>query len=251
MAEWSIRFIDMDVCIEAGLVSWMRVHLDPGRFDRASLHDGVRYHETWGPAICHRMAFAPVGGYDEMFRGLGGENDDLYRRLAMMGIYHSEYPSRFISPIRHEDTERFAFREVKYKAPIQLTNQPYREAEHLLMSLQGISGDPPLKIRMPSMGQIRARVMLWNDQPSTSLPSIRPHSDGPGDWLSEPYLTRAGRNIQLSIDTSVKAAGLSMQERTSSTSYRPVLWRHAPLLAIDESWSEGIPGDLPFTPERA
>lgn len=133
-APW-ICFIDADIRIQPGWVDWMRQQLASGRFYRAAADaGGERDGETFGTVICERAAFDRIGGYDEAFRGWGGEDTDLYARLAAQpAVREADYPAHFVEPISHDDAERTQFHEVKRKDTQGRINIAYiRVKQHLL-----------------------------------------------------------------------------------------------------------------------
>lgn len=65
-SEW-LAFIDCDIRTQAGWVDWMRKALKPGCFYRAQDGDRGPDPELGGTAICRRVDFETIGGYDEVF----------------------------------------------------------------------------------------------------------------------------------------------------------------------------------------
>src|SRR5712691_10564278 len=100
MAATTARFcfIDADIKVSDGFVSWVRQHSQPRHYYRALPPD----HDIWGTCVCPADDFWSTGGYDEAFRGWGGEDDDLYMRLEDAGCRPSGFPAALIEPIRHE-----------------------------------------------------------------------------------------------------------------------------------------------------
>ncbi|MBI3903487.1 MAG: glycosyltransferase family 2 protein [Nitrosomonadales bacterium] len=101
-APW-LCFIDADVAINAGLMSWATENLRADAYHRPQPYDG----EAYGTFFCPRAAFLETEGYDEAIRGWGGEDDDFYWRLKLAGYREDSYPSCLVSPIRHGDDERY------------------------------------------------------------------------------------------------------------------------------------------------
>jgi hypothetical protein len=96
-------FIDADVLMHLELAKWLELNQKPDGFylygDRTEL-------ELFGFLIVAREHFFKVGGYDEAFTGWGGEDTDLYERLAMVGLSKSSIPKESISSISHGDELR-------------------------------------------------------------------------------------------------------------------------------------------------
>lgn len=173
-AEW-ICFIDADIRIDPEWLSWLREHVKPGVFYRAAEIAGERDKETWGTVVCQKVAFDLVGGYDEAYRGWGGEDDDLYARLALPSSHQKErsYPSRFVSPISHDNDERTKFHQIKNKELQSKVNQYYREAKWYLM--ESFGSDIPLNVRQALMLQIANKFRSAAQEcPEVSVRALRP-----------------------------------------------------------------------------
>lgn len=131
-----ICFVDADIRTRNDWVDWMKQNLDPSFFYRAALKDGYRDLETYGTVICPRKAFTSIDGYDEVFSGWGGEDDDLYTRLsALGGVAEATYPHVFVEPIHHDDAERTLFHDIKNKKLQGLINTAYIETKKYLFSI--------------------------------------------------------------------------------------------------------------------
>ena len=99
-------FIDADIRVKSGFTAWLLANQQADAYYKASPIHGARDKETWGSVMCGREAFQNIGGYDEAFRGWGGEDDALYSRLAGAGYSELGYPSEFVAAISHTDQER-------------------------------------------------------------------------------------------------------------------------------------------------
>jgi glycosyltransferase involved in cell wall biosynthesis len=91
-------FIDSDVVIYQDLGEWLKRNIDPMRF---YLYPVQRERELSGFAMMAREQFLRIGGYDEAFRGWGGEDKDLYERLQSIGLIEFFVPKNSISSIPH------------------------------------------------------------------------------------------------------------------------------------------------------
>lgn len=103
-APW-IVFMDADVLVAPEFSKWLEQRRDPDCFycnDRA-------VPELSGSFVCTTRSFKAAGGYDENFRGWGGEDSDLYRRLEQAGSTKAQIPAALWAPIPHDDAMRFAF----------------------------------------------------------------------------------------------------------------------------------------------
>ncbi len=164
--EW-ICFIDADIRVDPAWLDWIRGNLQSGHFYRAAKIQGVRQKETWGTVICQKTAFQQISGYDEVFRGWGGEDDDLYFRLVENADQlESAYPAHFISAISHDDEERTKFHQEKNKELQMVVNRYYRNTKHFLM------GDS----RMELPASIRESLMLQiSDGVKRAFEKEQPH----------------------------------------------------------------------------
>ena len=104
-----VCFIDADVRLQAGFAAWLN---EPRRAN--GIYRALSGAMTsWGTMICRTDAFLAVGGYDEVIRGWGGEDDDLYLRMREAGGVDAEIPPELLDPIEHDDHARTAFYPLK------------------------------------------------------------------------------------------------------------------------------------------
>jgi len=142
-------------------------------FDRASTSDQEYIVlNVQGTMICARESFVRVDGYDEVFRGWGGEDYDLYERLSLVGVQQRSYPIGFVMPIEHDDTERTTFSEVKSKKANMMVNQMYRSAKKQLMALAGFQPSLPMNQRLALYSKIRKVVIDWESGLHPDLPHV-------------------------------------------------------------------------------
>ena len=157
-AQW-ICFIDGDVSVAPGFLQWLYSNVKPNNYYRASLINGERDPETWGTFVCQREVFEQVGGYDEAFRGWGGEDDELYSRLASEKYTESEFPSIYIDAIQHDDSTRTLFYGIKEKEHHWFINQFYNTAKS---DITRIRNQPlTLRDRHKLMRDIQVAVTQW------------------------------------------------------------------------------------------
>jgi N-terminal domain of galactosyltransferase len=96
-------FVDADVIMQLELAKWLELNRNPNEF---YVYPVQMEHELTGFAIVAREHFSKIGGYDEAFWGWGGEDKDLYERLAWIGLSKSLVPKGSILPISHGDELR-------------------------------------------------------------------------------------------------------------------------------------------------
>lgn len=161
-AEWLVM-IDGDILIEPEWLDWMRQNISAGNFYRSEPIAGRRDPETYGTIICRRADFSAVGGYDEVFRGWGGEDDDLYFRLVGRGLAQSHYPARFVSAIHHGHDERAGWEGMRDMEDKTLLNHCYMTAKIQAVTANG--GNPlPLETRQSLMAGTRQALNRWLEE---------------------------------------------------------------------------------------
>lgn len=202
--DW-IFFIDADIQVSTKLFEWMNSSLDGQNFYRAGRVDGKRKADTWGTFICGRRIFESISGFDEVFRGWGGEDDDIFRRLVCMGVNESEYPGEFVNPIQHDDVVRLAFYDVKERDIHHCINWFYIEAKMQLMAIHGQRKQPPLNVRQEIMHKVTTSVLDWFDGKADVLPSIS-FSIQRFSWLPEPYKMRKNISFTLTMEVNSDTA---------------------------------------------
>lgn len=164
-AAW-LCFIDADIKIKAGWLTWMQANLQNHHFYRASREHGKQLQEIAGTFICTREDFNAIGGYDEAFRGWGGEDIDLYARLPLQSQAQADYyPHAFVEPINHADAERTTFHAIKNIQIQSLINSCYVKAKtHLL--LNGVR-DIPFATRQFMLSTISEQLKQHKSRPRT------------------------------------------------------------------------------------
>ena len=159
-ADW-LLFVDADIFAAAGWHGWMQDQLQPGNFYRRALVEGIRDSDTHGTAICARADLAAMGGYDEVYRGWGGEDDDLYQRLILMGVAEREYPAGFVTAIKHGDEERSGWSGLSCMKDVVDLVACYLLAKIETMKVLGITGDLPFDLRVQYMEHTRRELTRW------------------------------------------------------------------------------------------
>jgi glycosyltransferase involved in cell wall biosynthesis len=99
----TLCFVDADVLMHLEFGKWLELKQDSNAF---YLYTEPKAVELVGFLIVARGDFFKVGGYDEAITGWGGEDSDLYERLAMTGLSQSSVPNDSISSISHGDDLR-------------------------------------------------------------------------------------------------------------------------------------------------
>jgi glycosyltransferase involved in cell wall biosynthesis len=193
-----VCFIDADVKIKPGFVNWLKSHCDRSSFYRAAPVNGELDKETWGTCIVPAAIVSKIGGYDEVFSGWGGEDDDLYHRLRYIGVTEKYYPSKFVEPIRHDEDVRMEQYKEKNKDMHHMINALYMEAKHQVMSVKKFAVHPEKAVRQKLMSQVKDAVDKWIASDWTELPSIKFKVGGKA-WLPEPYVMEKTVSFELNV----------------------------------------------------
>lgn len=167
-SRW-IFFLDADIKVKPGLGDWLGKHLSPAGFFRPKAIGGRRDPGTSGSFLCPREVFERIGGYDEVIRGWGGEDDDIYFRLARAGLAKAAYPADFLEEITHGNDERVRFQAIADKALQRDINWLYLHTKHDIARLT--ESEPSPATCRALMSQIRKKVLDWTAQP-TALPEL-------------------------------------------------------------------------------
>jgi hypothetical protein len=111
-ARW-LCFLDADTIVRAGFFDWIGAELDADRFLIADLRpDGSDPPSLTGVLVVSSARFAETAGYDEAFRGWGGEDIEFRLRLhALHRLSFRRIPLSLLEPIEHDDALRTQFYE--------------------------------------------------------------------------------------------------------------------------------------------
>jgi GT2 family glycosyltransferase len=104
-------FLDADTVVGPPFVEWIRSHVARRSFLIAGKRpDGSDQPSVTGLLVVHRDAFRQVGGFDESFRGWGGEDIEMRLRLFLLaGLDYVDVPLSLITPLAHGDGLRTQF----------------------------------------------------------------------------------------------------------------------------------------------
>jgi len=174
-------FIDGDIKVRSGFVEWIKKNAIKNSYYRASLlENNIRDKETWGSCLCTRNDFISIDGYDEAFRGWGGEDDDFYVRLSQLGIDQKAYPNSFIDVISHDDELRLDAYDIKQKNHHLLINETYSAIKLALMRnlhsnkfSNKLEKNLDFSTRNQLMSDVISKIKFWIDNPDSSPPSFK------------------------------------------------------------------------------
>jgi glycosyltransferase involved in cell wall biosynthesis len=137
--EWLI-FLDADILVAADFVNRLQPLLKPGTIFRFGPSKG-RVKGTNGSCILHRDDFAATGGYDEAMECYGGEDNDFYFRLALLGIETEMLDLDLIDAVvPHDDAARVRFTRYRSKIQHQRLNSAYIYVKGTLLRQLGAHG---------------------------------------------------------------------------------------------------------------
>ena len=122
--DW-LFFVDADVQLNAQFVASIRQQIAEGAYYRpAPISSGL-----WGSVVVSRADFGLIGGYDETIDSYGGEDDDFFLRLSMLGLRQTAFPAALLSGIPHDNNLRVQFRPITDVATSQRANIFYVSAK--------------------------------------------------------------------------------------------------------------------------
>lgn len=149
-----VAFVDADVKLMPGWWAWWRALRPSARTVYRRAPDEAD-KGTWGSFIAHRSDLSQVEGYDELFKGWGGEDDDLYQRLESVGCLIDFFPAETMASISHDDAERTRHQPMKRRLHSFAVARYYRTAKMQAMAFFRSRGELPLPIRQQIDQQIR------------------------------------------------------------------------------------------------
>jgi glycosyltransferase involved in cell wall biosynthesis len=137
--EWLI-FLDADILIAPDFVTRLQPLLRRGAIYRFGPSKG-RVTGSNGSCILHRADYAATGGYDEAFEHYGGEDNDFYFRLDLLGVKTEMLDLALIDAVvAHGDAERVRFTRYRSKIRHQRVNSAYIYVKGTLLRQLGPHG---------------------------------------------------------------------------------------------------------------
>jgi hypothetical protein len=121
-AGW-ICFCDCDILFDPAFAAKVLPHLEPGHY---YCPEPIRDWALCGTFICSREDFERIGGYDEIYRGWGERDFDVFCALELAGIERRSFPSRLLRHIPHGEQSRVRFHDTKERHLVQSINRIYR-----------------------------------------------------------------------------------------------------------------------------
>lgn len=162
-----ICFIDADVKVYPGFFEWLQDNLNPFCFYTIATSNGP--NELFGTTIVPIHAYKLIQGYDVLFSGWGGEDDDLYYRLKTSGFSQLKMPAHFFDSIKHDDAQRTQFYEIKDKTRHFYINRFYSSAKKQVMAFYRTEGELPVEIRKKLFGVVSEAFNKNPDNPEINI----------------------------------------------------------------------------------
>ncbi len=133
--EWLV-FVDADIEMSPGWLEHVRSNLKTGCYYIASREARKLRPDLTGTVVCETKYFDQIGGYDELYRGWGYEDTDLYARLEeLAGLSRCVYQAGDLIPIPHGDEERIKFQKDFDKEINAALNRYYFEAKRKIIAI--------------------------------------------------------------------------------------------------------------------
>jgi glycosyltransferase involved in cell wall biosynthesis len=174
-APWFL-FIDADMGTNSSdLIEVVRPLLSPGHFFVPS----PRPPEAWGTVIVSREDFKRLEGYDEVFEGWGGEDDDFTWRLSKLGSRLATFSGTLLRPLPHADAVRTQYHEIRDRDLNQAINALYITAKRDLIRLE-IPIDIELRKRLYQ--DFRRRLLSRESPHTKSKIQLGVRRSGVGIW---------------------------------------------------------------------
>ena len=126
-------FVDADVLVAPGFVAALQGLLQAGHFYRAA----PRVHALDGTVVCAHADFVRAGGYDEVMRGWGCEDQEFCLRLQLLGLREQAFPGAFVESIEHLDAVRTRFYRDRDGRLSRAINRLYIEAKFDALRVTG------------------------------------------------------------------------------------------------------------------
>jgi hypothetical protein len=125
-------FLDADIVIPADFVTRIDTRIRDDVFFRFPLSEEIRGRS--GSCIVWKRHFEQVEGYDDLIRGYGGDDLDLYYRLSRIGLEELPLDEGYIeSIVPHDPDTRTTFYKAKSIADNVATNFAYLQMKFAAM----------------------------------------------------------------------------------------------------------------------
>jgi len=190
-------FVDADVVLHRDYHDWIVKNLQANTFllrHQDNLFEGI--HEQ-GTVLCKKEDFFKIHGYDEVLQEYGGEDLDLYEKLARAGVKKLSVPREFYYAIEHSDEERFLHHEMKDRTVVSIITRTYRAAKAFLLTNSPEVYELPAALRTQIWQTCKATLgTSAAEMPSKSDIVVKANQ---AKWLPEPYYLSCELTLKLNV----------------------------------------------------
>jgi glycosyltransferase involved in cell wall biosynthesis len=167
-AEW-IAFVDADIVLTPNFLDGNAANIaEPDAFFHYLKTDKIT-GSAFGTNLVRRADFTAIGGYDEVMDGYGGEDQDFYFRLVLLGLARKPLDHALIAKIiTHDDAERVRFNPHGSFARNSRINTAYMLVKDSLLRQLGLDALTEEKCRQIH-GLVRAVVADANRSPDAPI----------------------------------------------------------------------------------
>ena len=151
--DW-LAFVDADILLHADYSGRLIPLLQARHYYRPE----STQLDAWGNVICRKSDFDAIGGYDEVMCGWGGEDDDLYLRLSLLGSEAASFPGELVEAIGHDSADRVRFSDVSDRWVTQRAHALYCCIKFDLMRVSN-QLILPLSMRQAIYDEVRRTVV--------------------------------------------------------------------------------------------
>jgi predicted glycosyltransferase involved in capsule biosynthesis len=161
-SNW-LFFIDADVLINQNFSSWLKSNksLNEKNYYRQEPLNNRFTAELHGSVLCIKSDYSKISGYDEVFKGYGGEDVDFYNRLKRIGSAANYIPYDCFSPIKHSNEERMKNYVNKNLVKSDLMNHFYMHIKYQAMDFYAITTELPLAMRLKIYSSVQLAFKDW------------------------------------------------------------------------------------------
>ncbi|MDP1611091.1 MAG: glycosyltransferase family A protein [Sulfuritalea sp.] len=152
-APW-LAFVDADTLLAPDYAREVIAQRVPGHYYRPA----PLTPDVWGNVVCEKSAFALIAGYDEVMRGWGAEDDDLYLRLAHAGCRPATYSGDLVASVAHDTVDRVRFSDIGDRWVSQRAHALYCHIKFDLMRQAG-TVTLPIETRRAIYEEVRRTVV--------------------------------------------------------------------------------------------
>lgn len=194
-------FVDADIILQPEFCNWFKFNKDADSYFRrfqVSPTDGI--HEQ-GSCLCNKKHFYKIYGYDEFFRGYGGEDQDFYYRLNRIGVGKKNIPKEYFHSLEHSDEKRTENYQEKNKLRAAILNRSYSAIKMKLLEQNPRLTELPKSMRQQVRNEVELALPENFSKLESNLTSINLTKKA---WLPEPYFLEITTQINFKVSRRAK-----------------------------------------------